>query len=126
MTEGLAEIDALAADTLDDERAITLFRIVQESLNNILRHARAGMVHITVSQRADELQLLIEDDGVGFDASRVDHRAHFGLLGIGERVMALGGTLEIDSSPGAGTRLSVSLPLHTLPGADESNAKDAP
>ncbi len=116
---------APAADNLDDERAITLFRIVQESLNNILRHAQAGMVHITVSQRSEELQLLIEDDGVGFDAERVDHRTHFGLLGIGERVMALGGTLEIDSSPGAGTRLSVCLPLRPMIAEGEPTAMDA-
>jgi signal transduction histidine kinase len=101
---------AAAADRLDDARAIALFRIVQESLSNILRHAGARGVHITLSRREGELQLLIEDDGRGFDAASVDHRTHFGLLGISERVVALGGTLEIDSSPGAGTRLSVSIP----------------
>jgi signal transduction histidine kinase len=99
-----------AADRLDDNHAIGLFRIVQESLNNIVRHAGAGQVHITLGRLDAELHLLVEDDGKGFDAAGVDHTAHFGLLGIAERVTALGGTLEIDSSPGDGTRLSVSLP----------------
>lgn len=101
------------ADRLDDSHAITLFRIVQESLNNIVRHAEARHVHITLGSLDDELHLLVEDDGKGFDAPAVDHAAHFGLLGIAERVMALGGSLEIDSRPGAGARLSVNLPLPT-------------
>lgn len=99
-----------AADRLDDDYAIALFRIVQESLSNVVRHAMAHSVHITLSHHEGEMRLLVEDDGKGFDAARVDHTTHFGLLGISERVTALGGTLEIDSSPGAGTRLSVTLP----------------
>jgi signal transduction histidine kinase len=101
-----------AADHLDDNHAIGLFRIVQESLNNVVRHAGAKQVHITLGRIDAELHLLVEDDGRGFDAGGVDHAAHFGLLGIAERVTALGGNLEIDSSPGDGTRLSVSLPLN--------------
>ena len=99
-----------AADRLDDDYAIALFRIVQESLSNIVRHAMAHSVHITLGHHKGEMHLLVEDDGKGFDATRVDHTTHFGLLGISERVTAFGGTLEIDSSPGAGTRLSVTLP----------------
>lgn len=99
-----------AADRLDDDYAIALFRIVQESLSNIVRHAMAHSVHITLGHHEGEMHLLVEDDGKGFDATRVDHATHFGLLGISERVTAFGGTLEIDSSPGAGTRLSVTLP----------------
>lgn len=98
------------ADRLGDIHAIGLFRIVQESLNNIVRHAGARQVHITLGRIDAELHLLVEDDGKGFDAASVDHATHFGLLGISERVTALGGSLEIDSSPGNGTRLSVSLP----------------
>ncbi len=110
------------ADRLDDDYAIALFRIVQESLNNIVRHAAAHKVHITLSHHEGEIRLLMEDDGKGFNAARVDHAAHFGLLGISERVTALGGALEIDSSPGAGTRLSVTLPQVPLRtgGADRS------
>ncbi|MBI5901497.1 MAG: sensor histidine kinase [Rhodocyclales bacterium] len=111
---------AAAADRLDDGHAIGLFRIVQESLNNIVRHAGASRVHITLGRIDAELHLLVEDDGKGFDAAGVDHATHFGLLGISERVTALGGSLEIDSSPGGGTRLSVCLPLAT----PESGATD--
>jgi signal transduction histidine kinase len=100
-----------SADRLDDNHAIALFRIVQESLNNIVRHAGARRVHITLGRIDAELHLLVEDDGKGFNADGVDHTTHFGLLGISERVTALGGTLEIDSNPGAGARLSVCLPL---------------
>lgn len=114
---GYAVSIAPIADRMDDSHAITLFRIVQESLNNIVRHAEARHVHITLGKLDRELHLLVEDDGIGFDADAVDHSAHFGLLGISERVMALGGTLEIDSSPGAGTRLSASLPITAAFGA---------
>lgn len=101
------------AEQLDDDAAIALFRIVQESLNNIVRHAAARNVHISLARLGTDLLLMVEDDGKGFDAAAVDHSAHFGLLGIGERVMALGGTLEIDSAPGGGTRINVSLPAPT-------------
>ncbi|MDK9701871.1 MAG: histidine kinase [Sulfuritalea sp.] len=111
-----------AADRLDDDYGIALFRVVQESLNNIVRHAMAHNVHITLGYQDAAMHLLVEDDGKGFDAAGVDHATHFGLLGISERVTALGGTLEIDSSPGAGTRLSVTLPQVPLkaPTADRS------
>jgi signal transduction histidine kinase len=111
-----------SADRLDDSHAIALFRIVQESLNNVVRHAGARHVHITLGSLDQELNLLVEDDGKGFDPLAVDHAAHFGLLGIAERVMALGGSVEIDSSPGAGARLSVSLPLPPVPAATEGAA----
>lgn len=115
-TPGIAYTVSIAplADRLDDNHAIVLFRIIQESLNNIVRHAGARNAHVTLDGLDRELHLLIEDDGKGFDPQAVDHAAHFGLLGIAERVMALGGAVEIDSSPGSGTRLSVSLPLPAL------------
>ncbi|MBI5791811.1 MAG: sensor histidine kinase [Rhodocyclales bacterium] len=100
-----------AADRLDGDYPIALFRIVQESLSNIVRHAAAHDVHITLSQDGEGMYLLVEDDGRGFDAAAVDHATHFGLLGMSERVTSLGGTLEIDSRPGDGTRLTVTLPL---------------
>lgn len=99
-----------AAQRLDDGYAIALFRIVQESLNNIVRHAGAQNVLVALTHEQGDMQLLVEDDGRGFDAAKVDHATHFGLLGIAERITALGGALEIDSRPGTGTRLSVTLP----------------
>ncbi len=105
---------APAADRLNDDYAIALFRIIQESLSNIVRHAMASKVSITLSHDAGAIHLLVEDDGKGFDAQHVDHAAHFGLLGISERVTSLGGTLDIESTPGAGTRLAVTLPQAPL------------
>ncbi|MDP2826194.1 MAG: sensor histidine kinase [Sulfuritalea sp.] len=117
---------APAADRLDDDCAIALFRIVQESLSNIVRHAGAQKVHIALSHHAGAMHLLLEDDGRGFDASRVDHATHFGLLGISERVTALGGALEIDSSSNAGTRLSVTLPQVPLKPDSSTEGAAAP
>ena len=101
---------AAAADGLGDEQSIALFRIIQESLSNIVRHAGAQKVGITLDEHEGGMRLQIEDNGRGFDVAAVDHATHFGLLGISERVKALGGELEIDSAPGAGTRLAVTLP----------------
>jgi signal transduction histidine kinase len=70
--------------------------------------------------------LLVEDDGRGFDAAAVDHATHFGLLGMSERVTSLGGTLEIDSRPGDGTRLAVTLPLVPAGAAESSERADSP
>ncbi len=97
------------ADRLGDDFAIALFRIVQESLTNIVRHAQARRVGITIRHEGSTLRLRVEDDGRGFDAARVDRVRQFGLLGIAERVATLGGELDLVSSPGAGTRIEVLL-----------------
>ncbi len=85
-----------------------VYRIVQEALNNIVQHAEARNVTVTVEQQKESLLLAIRDDGKGFDAQR---QRGMGLLGIEERVSSLGGTLTVDSKPGEGTVLRVSLPL---------------
>jgi signal transduction histidine kinase/ligand-binding sensor domain-containing protein len=102
------------AETLRPDTAIAAFRIVQEAVSNTLRHASAG--RITVSVRTDEKRLLlsVRDDGRGFDVAEALRRAatgrHLGLLGMRERVEALGGRLEIDSAPGQGTEIRASVP----------------
>lgn len=100
------------ADTLPDAIATPLFRIVQEAFSNIIRHAKSTSVHVSVRSTTDGLRLCIADDGVGFDLTRVNSANHFGLIGMRERICALGGMLDIDSAIGEGTRLSVSVPLH--------------
>jgi PAS domain S-box-containing protein len=100
---------ASAADHLGDAISIGLFRIVQESLTNIVRHAQARQVSIQLACTGDILRLAIRDDGKGFDMGAVDRVKQFGLLGVAERVTALGGELVIDSAPGAGTHIEVSL-----------------
>jgi PAS domain S-box-containing protein len=95
---------------LDDVRATALFRIIQESLTNIARHARANEVTIEIAQQDDMLKLAIADDGCGFDPAAIGHQS-FGLLGISERLEALSGNLIIASSPGYGTTLHITIPI---------------
>jgi PAS domain S-box-containing protein len=96
------------------DRAIACFRVAQEALTNVMRHARARNVWIEVKQTAQELQLAVRDDGVGFDPDQALDRTagmRLGLLGMKERVEIFGGSLEIESAPGSGTRIRVSLPV---------------
>jgi signal transduction histidine kinase len=89
-----------------------LFRIVQEALNNVAKHAQTDRAEIRLHLGDELVSLLVEDPGVGFDPSRVSSGAsHLGLTSMRERVRALGGTLEIESQPGAGTRIKVEVPL---------------
>ncbi len=96
---------------LSDAKAIGLFRILQEALTNVMRHAQAHTVELQLSVEGDELCLRIEDDGVGFDPGATRQGVSFGLVGMRERVLMFGGTLQIDSQPGEGTTLWVRVPL---------------
>ncbi|HET9599094.1 MAG TPA: histidine kinase [Anaeromyxobacteraceae bacterium] len=97
---------------LPPEVAIALFRIGQETMNNIARHAKAESVLVQLGHDEREIWIEIEDDGQGFDPSRAPQdRPHYGLLGILERAELLGGRAVIDSAPGKGTRVEVRVPL---------------
>ena len=98
---------------LGEDRSIVLFRIVQESLTNVSRHASARNVEILLDHDAEHIRLDVEDDGVGFDVDAARRKKTFGLLGIQERVIMLRGELSIASAPGRGTRVSVSMPIET-------------
>jgi signal transduction histidine kinase len=87
-----------------------MFRILQESLTNVSRHAAARNVDVTVEVDEAKVRVAVEDDGRGFDVSAAEERGTLGLLGIRERVIMLGGDLRIRSSPGEGTQVSVSIP----------------
>jgi PAS domain S-box-containing protein len=100
---------------LDDTQATTVFRIVQESLTNITRHAQAKHVRIALTQQPDHYLLEVSDDGVGFDPHAKKHKS-FGLMGIEERTLMLGGELKIETSPGKGTRIISRIPLHLASG----------
>lgn len=95
--------------------AITCFRIVQEALTNVVRHAGATNARIQLQHQLGWLRVAIEDDGIGFDvvATRAQAAAsgHLGLTGMRERAEILGGHVDVISNPQAGTRVSVSLPL---------------
>jgi two-component system sensor histidine kinase UhpB len=95
--------------------AIGCFRVAQEALTNVVRHARAQHVWIELNQHEGSLELVVRDDGVGFDVTKTIERAasggNLGLLGMRERVEILGGSLKIDSQSGHGTRIRIALPL---------------
>jgi signal transduction histidine kinase len=99
---------------LSAELETALFRICQEALSNVARHAQASHVLVELRAEGGRLCIDVEDDGVGFDqaaAARRERRPHWGLLGIQERADLLGGSARFDSSPGAGTRVEVRIPL---------------
>ncbi|WP_172823095.1 PAS domain-containing sensor histidine kinase [Hydrogenophaga sp. RAC07] len=107
--------------------ATTLYRIVQEALTNITRHARATRVSIGLQGRDHELLLTIQDNGVGFARGFRSHgQGSFGLLGIRERVLMLGGRLSVGNVPEGGARLVVHVPLAQPPApAEDDFDKDA-
>ena len=88
-----------------------LFRIVQESLNNVSKHAQVDKARVTLQQTNRRVVLAVEDQGVGFDVSAVaPGEEHLGLTGIRERTEMLKGNLKVESSPGEGTRITVDIP----------------
>ncbi len=107
-----AELDPIDG-CFPPEAEMSIYRIVQESLNNVLKHADAKHVLVRVRATPTAVDLTIQDDGVGFDAatSIQGERRGFSLLGIVERVHLLGGTCAVQSKPGAGATASIRLPL---------------
>jgi len=98
-------------DRLPDELEIAYYRIVQEALNNVVRHARAKRVDVILEQRGNNLVLVIEDDGIGFNPEAVMRKGgRLGLFGMRERTEMLGGELIIESKPGKGTTIVVEVP----------------
>jgi signal transduction histidine kinase len=91
--------------------ATTVFRILQEALTNVARHAQAAQVWVSLIQQNDCLVLIIRDDGVGVDPSDLKRPSSFGLVSIRERAMGWGGKAEIMSSPRHGTSVIVKLPF---------------
>jgi signal transduction histidine kinase len=97
------------SETLPDPLMVCIYRVVQEAVNNAQRHAHAKNVIVELKETDTSLQVLIKDDGSGFDGKRT---RGIGLLGMEERVKRLGGTITIESQPGAGTTIRAELPLH--------------
>jgi signal transduction histidine kinase len=93
---------------------VQLLRIVQEALTNVRKHARARAVRVGLSVTGGAAEAVVEDDGLGFDPSRVGttQPAVFGLRFMRERAEEVGGTVCVDSRPGAGTRVVIRVPLH--------------
>jgi signal transduction histidine kinase len=97
------------SESLGDETKVTIYRLVQEALNNAATHASAKNAKVTITQNSDKITVQVTDDGHGFDPAR--HRG-MGILGMEERVRRLSGTFTIDSEPGKGTTVKAELPLH--------------
>ncbi len=95
---------------MDDRCATTLFRVVQESLTNVARHAAANQVHIALQRKDAGYRLKVRDNGEGFDPGTVSKKS-LGLVGIRERVLMLGGWVRISSAPGKGTMVEAHIPM---------------
>ncbi len=102
-------------ELLPPEFEVNLFRIVQEALNNILKHAKASEVRITVSHEPKALRLVVEDNGCGFEQARLQssppNQRGLGVRQLAERARMMGGRVNLQSRPGHGTRLTVEVPL---------------
>jgi two-component system sensor histidine kinase UhpB len=103
------DLQNISEEQIDDRRQLTLFRIVQEQLNNIVKHAKATRVLIRLSVEGSDIVLTVADNGVGFDTSR--HRKGVGITNIISRAELFNGKVDIQTSPGEGCTLSVSLPM---------------
>ena len=96
---------------MEETRAVVIFRIVQESLTNVMRHAHARNVNIVISRNDEYLCVEVKDDGRGFDMNNSKQQASFGLLGMRERARAWGGHLDIASTQDKGTVISFCIPI---------------
>jgi len=97
---------------LDKQTKFNIYRIVQEAVNNILKHAEAKEVSIQLINRKDHLIIMIEDDGKGFNAQEVKMKGR-GLNNITARSEWLNGTITIDSTPGRGTTIAIEIPIRS-------------
>lgn len=106
--EVISRLDGLP---LGSRRTTDLFRVVQEALTNVVRHAKASRVQIQILREAGDLLLEVADNGQGTSDEDLNRPASLGLLGIRERIEALGGDVQLVSAPGKGTRIRVRVPL---------------
>ncbi|MFO3797622.1 MAG: ATP-binding protein, partial [Anaerolineales bacterium] len=103
----------IGEERLPSEIETAIYRIIQECLTNIARHAAAHSVSVLVERRGNEVIAIVEDDGHGFDPAQSLGERHLGLAGMRERAELLGGRLTIESQPGAGTSIHVQIPVHS-------------
>ncbi len=108
--------------TLGDHAATAFFRILQESLSNIVRHAHATNVRVELSSNGRLLTMTVIDNGIGLGARERGKAGSFGLVGIEERINILGGSFSISSTDGEGTTVCVSVPLSDVAATEDVNA----
>jgi len=111
---GIATVFNAPADDLllDDARATAVFRVLQESLTNIARHAQASQLEVRLRCEEKVLHISVADNGKGFDSKVVRNKRGFGLMGMRERVLVFGGQARFDTTLGQGTTVRLSIPLH--------------
>jgi signal transduction histidine kinase len=116
-TAGVQSRVAISDDVgrLDPVIETAIYRVVQESLHNVAKHAQAHNVNIRMERKGETLHLMIEDDGVGIRAVSNPLRPSFGMAGMQERVSTLGGQMKVTSIKGEGTKISVTVPLPVRP-----------
>ncbi len=110
---GKLEVNLYTANVsgvLDGEQELQLYRIVQELMSNILKHSEATETNIQLNDNEDSVNLIVEDNGVGFNPDKLSVKAGIGLVNLKARVAKLNGTLHIDSGLGAGTTISIDIP----------------
>jgi signal transduction histidine kinase len=112
------DLGAVPADV-----GLCLYRVVQEGLGNVARHARAREVRVTVGGRGHDVLLVVTDDGRGFDPREARSRRGLGLLSLDERVRLVGGRLTVDAQPLRGTELRIVVPI--AEGEDASGDRPA-
>jgi two-component system sensor histidine kinase DegS len=121
--EHIRNTDKLEADIhvtgeekrLDSHIEIGLFRVIQEALNNVLKHAQAKAVRVRVDFAAEVVHVVVEDDGKGFDMPLDEvPSGHFGLMGMRERMLLLGGTVNVKSEPGRGAKMLFKVPIKAI------------
>ena len=99
----------------------TLYRIAQEALNNAAKYSRAGHIEVILERRHDSVLLVVEDDGIGFEADGSKKGQGFGLVGMRERAALVGGNVEIESAPGQGTTVLVRIEVPSSGSASASH-----
>jgi signal transduction histidine kinase len=109
----------LEAVRFPPEVETTLYRVVQEALTNVLRHAGARLVSVVLERHDGYAIAMVEDDGIGFDAEAAAASGRLGLLGMQERLALAGGNLEVESNPGAGTAVIARVPLPDTKGGGQ-------
>jgi signal transduction histidine kinase len=103
-------------ENLDIKKRTALYRVAQEALTNVARHARASRAEVSIRELSDVVHMQIKDNGQSFEAdrfSRTQEHGRLGLLGMRERVEMVDGTFSIESSPGNGTTIHAQIPLES-------------
>jgi PAS domain S-box-containing protein len=117
------ELTAPESIVIDRDIATEAFRILQESLTNVARHAEASKVEMTLRKKREKLMLKVKDNGKGMEESKITNPKSFGILGMRERVLLFGGKVDIAGRPGLGTVVMVEIPLKASAGKDDRGVK---